>query len=690
MLRRSLLPEGARLLAASVAAVWTLDLLLNLGLLESFLRGGPPAVRLRDLAGLLLAGLWIGIALWAVSWAGGTVLAALTSSRDPMRESVLLLSALVGAAVLLLVHGWPLAPARAGRAFLVALPGAALVYGLLRFLSRRRPERRPWLLGEAIPYALFPSILAGFALNALLRWEIRRAAIGAATVLAILLLSCALRRSLPPWLALILRVSPLLGAALLALHLSLAYSSYGAARESTAVAGADARPSIVLIVLDTLRADHLRRHGYERNTMPALERWAEGALAASRAISPSGWTSPAHASIFTGKTVSEHGIHYASGAKAGGPVIRTRPFPGLPWLTERLSARGYRCLAVSANSMAVPPEMEGLERLLVPNRDAWARPGFGLLGDLLFPFSRRLSERLRWRTPYADAGSIAEITIRALPEGDGPFFLFVNFLDPHSPYNPPDAMLDLLDVPPARLFDRYQTHRDLTRRWEELPEGIARHVADLYDGELRFMDIHLDRLLRWLDRRLGERAVMIVTSDHGEELGEEGRVGHEYGLSQALIHVPLFVRGPGLRTGTIEPVVNLINLYDFILEAASSGRPREETLVDPGPYGAISERYPSGYNRHTLGPEYGRAWVSLIEGRHKGVGPSEEGFRLYDIEAGGFARELPASGAAAGEDLKARIDAYWSRTRDPRDRLEDQETLSEEEIQRLRSLGYVQ
>jgi arylsulfatase A-like enzyme len=689
MVRRSVLLEGTRLLAASVAAIWTLDLLLNLSFLETALRGEPPAARARDFLGLLLAGLWIAISLCAVSWAGGAVVAAITACRDRMKESVLLLSALVSAGTLLIVHGWPFAPAQVWRALPVALSGALLVYGLLRVLSRRRPEG-PWLLGEAIPYALFPPILAGFALNAALRWEIRRAVIAAAVILAILVLSWTLRRSLPPWLALILGISPLLGGALLALHLSLAYSSYGAVRESTTTADDDARPSIVLIVLDTLRADHLRRHGYERNTMPALERWAEEALVASRAISPSGWTSPAHASIFTGRTVSEHGVHYATGAKAGGPVIRTHPFPRLPWLTERLSAHGYHCLAVAANSMAVPPEMKELRRLLVPNRDAWVRPGFGLLGDLIFPFSSRISERLRWKTPYADAGSIAEITMRSLPEGDGPFFLFVNFLDPHSPYNPPAATLDLLGVAAERLFDRYQTHRDLTRQWEELPEGTARHVADLYDGELRFMDIHLDRLLRWLDRRLGERAVIIVTSDHGEELGEEGRVGHEYGLSQALIHVPLFARGPGLEAGVIDPVVNLINLYDFILEAASTGRPREETLTDPGRHGAISERYPSGYNRRTLGPEYGRAWVSLIEGGHKGVGPSEEGFHLYDIEARGFTRELPASDAAAGEDLKARIDDYWSRKRDLRDRVDDLETLSEEEIRRLRSLGYVQ
>jgi hypothetical protein len=443
------------------------------------------------------------------------------------------------------------------------------------------------------------------------------------------------------------------------------------------------RPNIILIVMDTVRADHLKSYGYQRDTMPALERWAKGALVAKRAITPSGWTTPAHASIFSGRTVSRHGIHCSPKS-----LSTTRSFEDILWLPERLAAEGYYCLAVSANPLAIPPDAVGFHRVLIPRRHDWYDSSLGALFDHISPLTKNISEWMRWRMPYVDAKGIVDIAMRAVPDDDRPLFLFVNFLDAHSPYNPPAFALKLLGIQAAHLFGRYQRSRPLTRRWGLLPEGKLQNLADLYDGEMRWLDLHLEKFLRWIDERYGENTIVIITSDHGEELGEKGRIGHYYGLSQNLIHVPLYMRSPGLEPGELEEVVSIRNLYDLICLSAKGGTSNIESLVQTDDDGLISERYPSYSNLRVFGREHYRPWVSMIKGKYKAVGPSDYGFEFYDVETSGFDREVAALNPSLEKSLRARLDEYWIESRDTREEIS--QSPSEEEIEALRAIGYVQ
>ncbi|MCK4410094.1 MAG: hypothetical protein KAW67_08415, partial [Candidatus Eisenbacteria sp.] len=173
----------------------------------------------------------------------------------------------------------------------------------------------------------------------------------------------------------------------------------------------------------------------------------------------------------------------------------------------------------------------------------------------------------------------------------------------------------------------------------------------------------------------------------GEELGEEGRVGHEYGLSQRIIHVPLFVRGPGLGRGELTDVVSLRSLFGFICSWAKGGSPGVEGLVEADEHGLVSERYPSTVNASILGPDYERPWVSVIDGEHKAVGPSQGGFEFYDIEAMGFDCEVVVTDSLLESALRARIDEYWEEFRDQR--TGGDEAPSVRETEALRSLGYL-
>ena len=236
-----------------------------------------------------------------------------------------------------------------------------------------------------------------------------------------------------------------------------------------------ARPNMVLIVLDAVRADHLREFGYSRATMPRLSSWAKSALVVRRAVSAAGWTAPSHASMFSGKTVSEHGIHY------GETSFRTRAYRDIEWLPELLAVEGYDCRAVTANPLAVPKEVRGFDAVIAPRHIDWSRTIGGFVdGEWgIFP---SLSESLRWRIPYPDAREVVGIVKRSVPEGAGPVFLFVNFLDAHSPYNPPER------IGGGRPFSRYLSYRELTKRWLELPMESRQYLTDLYDGELRWID----------------------------------------------------------------------------------------------------------------------------------------------------------------------------------------------------------
>jgi hypothetical protein len=675
--------KAGKSLLASLLTFWALDVLVNVGGLQSLFASRDFIATPTDYFGLLIAVSQLALLATLMSWSTAPIAAILLRSKDVSKEAIALLGAIVIAFTV--ASGFRIAWDGALPALVLAAWSAIVAWPLFRRRVLRAPDGHD-SLGATTAYLAYPSLVVGFAIHALAdaaRSDWIRAAVEVTAILLLAALAHTAKRvrygrgSASQWF-------PILAGILLALGTSLSSSSYGRMLHEMPKRRESASPHLFLIVLDTLRADHLKRFGYSRNTMPALERWAERALVARRAVSPAGWTRPAHASIFSGMTVSQHGVHY------GQDVFNTAAHEGIRWLPQRLSERGYYCLALSANPSALPDESLGFHRVLIPDRGGWNRSTLGGMADHRSPLTVRVSERLRWRTPYADARTVADATLRAGPPPSGPIFLFVNFMDAHSPYNPPAEALEALGIRPPHLFRRYSLHRQLTRRWLTLPSGKQQNLADLYDGELRWIDMHLSRLLEWIDATYGEDSTVVITSDHGEELGEAGEVGHEYGLSQRLLHVPLFIRSPRLRPGDFEEIVSLRRLYDFILLLGDGERVDPRILVEPDSGGVVSERYPSGHNVAASGSRYGRAWVSLIDERYKAVGPSGSGFDLYDIKVSGFDDEVPVSNEPVRGLLRGRVDSYWEGSRDRRGEVEERGAPSRDELQQLRALGYVE
>jgi arylsulfatase A-like enzyme len=293
-------------------------------------------------------------------------------------------------------------------------------------------------------------------------------------------------------------------------------------------------PDVILIVVDTLRAQNVSTLGYERDTTPNLTRFAADAITYEDAISTGTWTVPSHGSLFTGLLPSYHGAERVAADRN----LVTPINPEVATLAEILRAHGYRTAGFIANSTYLTPTL-----------------GFARGFEKYSP----------------EEGLTAAVGNRALDWLAGsprPTFLFLNVLDPHEPYEPPPPYDTSY---PGKRSDLGNKMTDLYWKGTELTPDVRRHFESQYDGEISYTDEALEGLLARL-RDLGryDESLIILTSDHGELLGEHGLAGHGADPFQELVHVPLFVKMPrGADAGTrVARRVSTLGVFATILDAA--------------------------------------------------------------------------------------------------------------------------
>jgi len=453
------------------------------------------------------------------------------------------------------------------------------------------------------------------------------------------------RRAPPP-------PAPARARAAAALGLALVVGACG--DPAPAPAPAAPRPPIVLVTLDTTRADRIGAYGYARDTTPNLDRLCATATRYTRATSPSSWTLPAHASLFTGKLPSSHGARYDE----RGPLVLTDAITGEPaW--DGYRARG---LAVGETTLAGRLAAAGYRTGGVVG-GPWMKAVFGL-GRGFETWDDDGIEALNGR--LADA--VTDAAIAWLERDDGrPPFLFVNYYDPHFPYAPP----------------REHAERYLGRSVRDEDVFDERVMPDLYDGELRFMDAQLGRLLDALRARgLFDDAWIVVTADHGELLGEDGRLGHGETLTQEEIHVPLIVKAPGQARGRVEAgpaqlhdvAPTLLAALGLEAGAAVQGEVlpdvRHPVVAELYPLEAFSERGDwrvliTGDLKYSWSSRGVRRLVDLSTAPHarRDLAPSRpEQVERLDTALHGYLDALPPPGEAGpvrvlDEDTRAALDA---------------------------------
>ncbi len=275
------------------------------------------------------------------------------------------------------------------------------------------------------------------------------------------------------------------------------------------------KTNVLLIIIDTLSADHLGCYDYTRDTSPTIDSLADSGILFLNCQAQAPWTLPAMATIFTGLSQKSHG-----------------------------------CGRYNDNSYGLDPEVPTLATILAEN--GFSTAALFNVGYLSEPFGMAKGYEYFWIRE--NGGDNADMTVDTLLHHfssnsiQEPFFTTIHFFDPHLPYNPP-APFDTLFKRSGTggIIDWPGTHTNMFR-----DPVVIQHMTAMYDSEIRWTDSQVSRLLVGMrEMNLTDNTLIIVIADHGEEFMQHGDYGHGSNLYQESLHVPLILSGPGIESGTL-------------------------------------------------------------------------------------------------------------------------------------------
>lgn len=447
-----------------------------------------------------------------------------------------------------------------------------------------------------------------------------------------------------------------------------------------ACASAAERPNILLITIDTLRADHCSAYGYANATTPTLQRLATEGARFETAYAPTSETAPSHASIFTGLYPVSHGL-----VKNGLSLSQDHET-----LAETLLANGYQTAGFVSS-------------FVLNGKFGWSQ-GFSTYRDE-FDASSATTKFDSWEGHAIDEAfdQRADVTTREVTrwlwerDHGRPFFLFVHYFDPHSPYEAPPDFDQKFELPEPGDAGSVRARTD----WRRLVRG--------YDGEIAFVDREIGRLLDVLDREgLSDGTLVVVTADHGEGLMDHGFMLHGIDIYQESVLVPLVFRWPEkIKAGQVHKApVELVDLAATLLEfagveakpspvspaAAPRAGPRHSlaaamlagTSLDPQrPVFLYRRPFPDTYadGVHVNGDQYG-----IRVGKWKFiVGEKEHRLELYDLERDGAeSNNLAAENPDVVAEMEGRLEQFKQQYGEP----VPVPRVSEQDRKALDALGY--
>lgn len=411
--------------------------------------------------------------------------------------------------------------------------------------------------------------------------------------------------------------------------------------------------NLLLVTVDTLRADHLGGYGYRRATSPELDRLFAESVVFDDAHSSSSWTLPAFASLFTSLHSSTHGCF----------DYRSALDPSFTTLAETLAGHGYRTAGVVSHVFL--RQKHGLPQ------------GFTEFDASLVETVREAHNTIS--SPYVTDRAIEHLDGFAADPDGAPWFLWLHYFDPHA---------------------AYQKHEGTSDRFGDRP-------VDRYDGEIAFTDRHVGRVIRRLrELDLHDDTIVSVISDHGEEFDDHGRQGHGKSLFREVVRVPFSIRVPGIPPRRVSQTVHMVDFAPTFLAMVGLSWPADEPRHGRSLLAAMrGERLPQrgALSELRLSLRKDATLASLVLGRWKliveyGRAPSSEKHHmLFDRRADpGEMRNLVDTRPDVVTRMEERLDAAVRAAEKDRRRRESGETslaplapLEDSDLENLERLGYL-
>jgi len=415
---------------------------------------------------------------------------------------------------------------------------------------------------------------------------------------------------------------------------------------------ASRKPNLILVSLDTLRADRLGAYGYDRPTSPSIDVLAARGVRFARAYSTAPWTLPAHMSLFTGLSPEKH---------ATTRWARVLP-EEIPTLAEVLRSQGYRTFGHTSG--------------------AFVSPTYG--------FGRGYEEYNQRLTGFQIELNNVRARIESLPPDD-PYFIFIQTTSVHCPYAVLPHHEKAFRTQPRLKGENLPISCLVDPTEVNLSETEYRTMSDRYDASIRTADDHIGEFVDFLDAR-GELddTYLVLFSDHGDEFGDHGSVFHGHSLYEEMLHVPLIMIGGDAAPGVVKERVSLIDFMPTILDLlgidapASEGRSLAELIRSPK----------ARQDEDTERPLFSAADQlvrirGVISGRHKLILDLKSGeVDMYDLEADPMERtDIAASEPEIRDRLRGLLDQQLQKS--PRGKASKAD-LTPDHVEELRALGYVE
>lgn len=477
--------------------------------------------------------------------------------------------------------------------------------------------------------------------------------------------------------------------------------------------------------MDTARASDVSLGDGEIETMPTLRKLASDGTTFTDAMANAPWTLPSHGTLFSGQPPSVHGAH-----------AEHKQFEYGPTLATLLKQAGYRTAAVSNNTWisgefgfergfdefvttwqlfqdgidfgdVAQTEMGTLNQLRGVLRKFRGNPIKNVANLVYGNFFRKRSDDGAKRT-----NRIVKDRLAGWENDSDPFFLFLNYLEPHIEYDPPDEHAARFLPADISVSEAREVNQDA---WAYITGETTMSNRDfealrgLYRGELSYLDERIGDLIdQFEEADVLDDTVFIITGDHGENIGDHGLMDHQYSLYETLLHVPLVVSGPDFDVGRrVEKPVQLLDLFPTILDIADAPFDSEDyfgdSLCDPSqlpdersrlaeyvgpqpPVETLVKRYDCERDIST----FDRQLWALKRNRHKYVRGSDGSERLFDLREDQAERtDVSTDRSEKRQTLANELDRIIESLPET-DSIDDDTTMDPDTKQRLEELGYLQ